>query len=158
MLPNLFLLSDTKGEWDSYLNGLYQIYLDEIINGALFFKQFKVSSRRTPETQGKHFGFWHVISTGETEADRIPDLRRCERIHWIAYLITHVEIDPEISWWENKRGSDTRIVIWHELENFVVILGTRKDYYVLVTAYCPESGRTKGLIKERTQFWQGRKS
>ena len=159
MLPNLFLLSDTKGEWESYLNGLYQIYLNEIVNGELYFKQLKVNSRRTPETQEKHFGFWHVISEGKTEADRLIDLRRCERLRWIAYLITHLEIDPEISWWENKRANNTNVVIWHERENFAVILGTRKNYYVLLTAYdCPESGKKEEFIRERAQFWQGRKS
>lgn len=47
-------------------------------------------------TNGKHFGFWRVISDGELEDDRLPDLRRCERITWIAYLIANVE--EQINW------------------------------------------------------------
>ena len=123
-----------------------------IASADLTFNGLKVSCQFRPESQGKHFGFWHVISEGEIEDDRTPDFRRCERVSWIAYLITNADSDESISWWKNKRGTNTHVVIWHEAENFVVILAERNDYYMLRSAYCPQSGRVKAFIKERDNF------
>jgi hypothetical protein len=153
-LPDLFPF---KGDWPSYEDGLYQIYLSEIVHAKLCFKGLPISCQYRPESKNKHFGFWHVISEGEVEDDRTPDFRRCERIRWIAYLIAQAETDNEISWWENKRGSNTHVVIWHEAENFAVILAKRKDYYLLKSAYCPQNKRVKDFIRERDNFWKAQK-
>ena len=142
------------GNWLHYVEEIYKVYVESIASAGLTFNGLNVSCQFRPESQGKHFGFWHVISEGETEEDRIPDFRRCERVTWISYLIANVESDENISWWENKRGADTHVVIWHEAENFVVILAKRKDYYLLKTAYCPESHRAKKFIKERDNYWK----
>ena len=153
-LPELFPFN---GDWQSYEDGLYQIYLSEIVRSNLCFNGLPIRCQYRPESKNKHFGFWHVISEREIEDDRTPDLRRCERIGWIAYLIAHAEKDSEISWWENKRGSNIHVVIWHETENFAVILAKRKDYYLLKSAYCPRSRRIKDFIRERDNFWKARK-
>lgn len=142
------------GDWSDYVETIYQVYVNSVANAGLSFNGLKISCQYRPESQGKHFGFWHVISEGKDEAERLPDFRRCERITWVAYLIENVGTDADITWWENKRGSDTHVVIWHETENFVVILAKRKDYYLLKTAYCPESHRAKTFIKERESFWK----
>lgn len=148
-LPELILFD---GNWPGYVEKLYAVYVESIVNGNLKFNGLKISCQFRPATQDKHFGFWHVISEGETEEDRLPDFRRCERITWIACLIANAETDPAITWWENKRKNNTHIVIWHEAENFVVILAERKDYYLLKSAYCAESHRRKTFIREREQF------
>jgi hypothetical protein len=153
-LPALFLFD---GNWPVYVEGLYSVYVQDIVNGNLTFKGLKISCQYRPATQDKHFGFWHVVSEGETEEDRIPDIRRCERIGWIAYLIAQVESNDDISWWENKRGGDTHVVIWHEAENFVVILAKRKDYYLLKSAYCAQAHRKAKFIIERKKFWEAQK-
>lgn len=140
------------GDWHRYVEEIYQIYVDSIANAGLTFNGLKVSCQFRPESQGKHFGFWHVISEGKVEDDRTPDFRRCERITWIAYLITNAETEADISWWENKRGTDTHVVIWHEAENFAVVLAKRKDYYLLKTSYCPQSGRVRTFVKERDNY------
>ena len=150
-LPDLMPL---QGEWADYVEAIYQIYVEQVANGGLTFNSLRVTCQFRPESQGKHFGFWHVISEGELEDNRLPDLRRCERITWIAYLIVNIETDTEVSWWENKRGRDTHTVIWHEAENFVVILAKRNGYYLLKTAYCPQSGRVKSFKKERYNYWK----
>lgn len=140
------------GDWHRYVEEIYQVYVDNIAHAGLTFNGLKVSCQFRPESQGKHFGFWHVISEGKAEDDRTPDFRRCERIAWIAYLITNAETEADISWWENKRGTDTHVVIWHEAENFVVVLAKRKDYYLLKTSYCPQSGRVRTFVKERDNY------
>jgi len=150
-LPALMPL---QGEWADYVDAIYQVYVDQIANADLTFQALPIRCKYVPATHGKHFGFWHVISEGESEEDRLPDLRRCERITWISYLITNIGADADITWWENKRGSNTHVVIWHEAENFVVILAARNGYYLLKSAYCPESRRAKTFIKERDNYWK----
>ena len=150
-LPDLMPL---QGEWADYVDAIYQVYVEQVANGGLTFNSLRITCQFRPESQGKHFGFWHVISEGDSESDRLPDLRRCERITWIAYLIANVDTDADITWWGNKRGTNTHVVIWHEAENFVVILAARNGYYLLKSAYCPESHRAKTFIKERNNYWK----
>lgn len=150
-LPDLMPL---QGEWADYVNAIYHVYVEQVADGGLTFNSLRITCQFRPESQGKHFGFWHVISEGDSENDRLPDLRRCERITWIAYLIANVGTDADITWWENKRGTNTHVVIWHEAENFVVILAARNGYYLLKSAYCPESHRAKTFIKERNNYWK----
>ncbi|OAI14424.1 hypothetical protein A1507_15410 [Methylomonas koyamae] len=153
-LPDLLPFS---GDWSSYEDDLYRTYLSGIVNANLSFNGLPIKCQYRPSSKNKHFGFWHVISEGNVEDDRLPDLRRCERIRWIAYLIAYAGTDTEISWWENKRGSNTHVVIWHERENFAVILAKRSDFYLLKSAYCAQSHRKKMFIKEREEFWGGYK-
>ena len=103
------------------------------------------------DVDGKHFSFWHLISTGNDEENRTPDLRRCERISWIGWIISNIDTDPEITWWQNARGRNTHIVILHELEAYAVILAERNNYYMLKTAYTVTPRRVANLIRERDQ-------
>ena len=48
------------------------------------------------KTKGKGYAFWHVISeapqsNNRNESERIPNLRRCERIRWIAWAIEQAD-------------------------------------------------------------------
>lgn len=153
-LPDLLPFT---GDWPSYEEDLYQIYLADIVNARLSFKGLPIRCQYRPPAKNKHFGFWHVISEGDVEDDRLLDFRRCERIRWIAYLISHADTDADISWWENQRGRNTHVVIWHEHENFAVILAKRNEFFLLKSAYCAESHRRKMFVKERECFWLSHK-
>ena len=106
-LPELFLF---HGNWQEYVDALYAIYEKEIVWGNLTFNGMPVKSQYRPPTDNKGYGFWHVISDGPVETDRIPDLRRCERIRWIAWAINNVDTDQRIKCWKNRRGRDIHIV------------------------------------------------
>ena len=153
-LPNLY---EFHGDWRIYVDEIYEVFCNSVAHANLSFRGLKISCQYRPEYQGKHFGFWHMISENldknQSEDDRVPDMRRCERITWVAYLIQHAEASNEITWWENTRGRDTHVVIWHEQENFVVILAKRQDYYLLKTCYCAEEHRRRTFIKERAEYW-----
>ncbi len=137
------------GNWSLYENEIYKYYCDEIANGNLTFESKPIRCQYRPPSKGKHFGFWHIISTGEYEDERLPDLKRCERIRWIAWIIKNYKLDNKISWWQNKRKGNTHIVLLLEEENYVVILAKREGYYLLKTAYCIEPHRKKLLMRER---------
>ena len=141
------------GEWQSYEDAIYTAYLETIVQNDLRFNNLPVRPRYTPETKGKHFGFWHMISEGDVEEDRTPDLARCERIRWAGWVIEHCFEHPEISWWVEKRGSNNEIVIWVEKEQYVVVLSERRDYWMLKTSYlATRSGKIRQLQKNRAKY------
>lgn len=151
-LPDIYPLN---GNWINYVDELYSIYLNDVINAGLLFNNLPIKARFKPMTNGKGYGFWHIISDGKEEEERVPDMRRCESLPWISYCILTVKKPPSpISWWKNKRGSDTHIVILHEEKGYVIILAERADYYLLKTAYFPRTRRLEQLKKERDTFWR----
>lgn len=154
-------LVEFGGDWQSYEDELYSIYMDEIVNGGLTFQSLPISCQYRPPYKDKHFGFWHVITEGPKEGSRTPDPRRCERIRWIPWMIRNAVNDSRISWWENKRASDTHIVIWlvdnDQAESFTVILAKRSRYLLLKTAYCVKGHREKAFRKERDQYNKAQK-
>jgi hypothetical protein len=153
-LPSLIGMSDFGNDWDAYLEELYRIYLAEIVNGKLLFNGLPIRVQFRPMSHGKGFGFWHLISEGKTEEDRVPDPRRCERVHWISWVIRNIEINKNIKWWKNKRGADIRVVLWHRDEKFVVVLAERKEYYLLRSAYPVNSRRERTFQREWQEFWK----
>lgn len=153
-----------KGEWAVYEDSIYEAFVDSFVRADVCFQGRRVKAQYRPETRSKGFSFWHVISEAPSrdnrnEDDRIPDLHRCERIRWIAWAIRQADQGKAgISWWENTRGRDTRVVVWAEPWDFAVILDKRRDYYLLKTAYCDlKSHRRSSFECERNAFWQAQK-
>ena len=56
---------------------------------------------------------------------------------------------PEIQEWMNERGAEVNRLLWYQ-EEYLVVLGRRRDCWLLKTAYCTEkSGRIRQLRQER---------
>ncbi len=147
------------GDWSSYEDKIYEAFLESFVRPEICFKGTRVSARFKPPTKGKAYCFWHLISTApdqrnRNEEDRIPDIRRCERIRWVAWAIEQASKGaPGFCWWENRRKNERRVVIWTEENDYAVILAVRSDYYLLLTAYFgikPHQRRT--FQKERDAF------
>jgi hypothetical protein len=149
-LPPLEIFS---GDWQNYEDRIYAVYQECVIQSNLRFNNLAVRTRITPETKGKHFGFWHMVSEGEVEEEREPDLRRCERIRWVSWVIENCFKYSEISWWLEKRNNRSEIVIWIEAEQYVVVLSERRDYWLLKTSYlATRSGKIKQLKRNREKY------
>ena len=146
------------GVWEVYEELIYQAFLDSFVRREVEFNGLKVSAPYRPESRGKHFSFWHVISEApnkdnRNEDDRIPDLARCARICWISWAIDHAD-NKEILWWENRRGNSAHVVIWARNHDFAVVLAKRSNYYVLKTAYAEiKPHRRKTFEREHQAFW-----
>ena len=131
----------------------FNIYLDESCHLEHHGKW--VRCRRDPIYDGKYAGFWHCVSEGSDEANRTPDLRRCERIGWVRAVIVNADSASEIDSWENQRQGEPRNLLWFREEYLVVLAQrTRKhdgfQYLQLITAYhTPEKSRRKKLRTER---------
>jgi hypothetical protein len=103
--------------------------------------------KQHPKIQDKDATFWHIITEGPDGANRIPDFRRCERIRWPKPIIEH-EDEPDIKVWENQRRNETRICIWFENQDYLVVLAKRKTYTLFWTAYPVTSAHRKRKLEK----------
>ena len=155
MPPDLVLFDAFGGDWSAYETELHRFFLNEVAGGGLQFRGVSVRCRRRPEAGGRWASFWHLVQEGRVEDDRTPDLRRCERIRWVRWVIENAGAHSKIDEWQNTRGTETNTLLWY-CEEYLVVLAQRQDYFLLKTAYCTEkSGRIWQLRKERDAFRQG---
>jgi hypothetical protein len=153
-LPPLVLLNDYDGDWIAYLNALYAWFKKDFIDSKPIFQGKRLGLKHHPVTNGKEATFWHMIQEGKTEEDRIPDIRRCERIRWPKPIIEN-DANPAIKVWRNKRGREDRICLWFVQESYLVILTDRRNYILPWTAYLVEKPhRQRKLQKEYEEYWR----
>ena len=157
-LPELWTLPKAGGDWSTFVESAYDIFRRDFVDSQPLFRRLQVRCRRDPiEEDGKEAGFWHCTSEGPNEPDRVPALRRCERIAWVRAIIEN-SIEPGVDVWENERNKEVRTVLWYR-EEFLVVLAARSRYrdgfryFQLITAYdSPEKHRKQNLRKERDEY------
>jgi hypothetical protein len=146
-LPPLVLFQDHHGNWERYVEVLYRYFKQDFVDNTASLRGTRVAVKRNPMEQGKEATFWHLISEGKVEGERLPDMRRCERIRWPRPIIEHAD-EPVIKIWENKRKRETRICIWFEDVEYLVVLASRKGYVLLWTAYPVTWAHTKRKLQK----------
>ncbi len=153
-LSPLVLFSNYNGNWDVYLEAVYSFFKKDFVDNKPVFKNRRLGLKRHPVIHGKEATFWHMISKGDVEEDRIPDFRRCERIRWPRPVIEHSD-DPKVKLWVSIKRNENRIHIWLEDENYVVVLADRKKYLLPWTAFLVTRDHTrKKLLKEHKRYWE----
>ena len=154
--PPLMPLGDYGGDWSAYEEALYRVFEQDVIKHDLQFRGMRVSARRWPEHTRKWACFWHLISEGRVEDERLPDLRRCERLPLIRWIIENADTVSNIDIWEQARQRERNWMLWHD-EYYLVVLARRSGYNLLKTAFCtaPEH-RVRKYRKERDAYDAGR--
>lgn len=148
-LPDLVNFS---GDWASYVELIYSHFKTDFIDSSPSFRGQALRLKRHPLSLGREATFWHMTSEGMNEEDRTPDLERCARIRWPRAIIEH-ESDPLVKVWENNRKGETRINLWFEEQEYLVILAVRKDYLLPWTAYPVTRSHSKvKLLKEFAEY------
>ncbi|MGI6296338.1 MAG: hypothetical protein ACOX3G_09640 [Armatimonadota bacterium] len=157
-LPDLILLDDYDGDWHSYIEVVYDYFCRDFVSSKPAFEDKRFGLKRHPELEGKEATFWHVTSQGRDESERVPDLRRCERIRWLRPMI-EATAHSKVRCWRNKRkANEERVVIALEDFSFVVILADRGDYVLLWTAYCVDhESRREKLLKDYKEYVKNQK-
>lgn len=141
-LPALMLLAESGGDWQRYVEAIHAAFRADFITDHPDFEGRRCACKRHPMIDG----FWHLISEGAVEADRLPDLRRCERIRWPRAMI---ERSPDqLRVWRSERPGDHRIVI---ALPYVVVLADRRDYVLLWTAYCVEHEHRRAKLRKESE-------
>lgn len=152
VFPELILLNNFEGNFNNYINAVYEVFKTDFIDSLPIFEHLNVSVRRYPEVDGMHKTFYHITHEGADEQNRTPDVRRMERIRFPKFVIENHK-HHDILIWKNKRGRDERIVLFNEAENYIVILTDRGAYYMFITAYYIEqSHRKKKLLQEYEEY------
>lgn len=133
-LPELVLFETYGGDWEQYLDALYTFFGNDFVQSQPLFRGQRLGLKRHPLSQGKEATFWHLISEGKDEEERLVDLRRCERIRWPRPTIEHAG-EPTIKIWETERRREKRICLWLEAEEYLVVLALRNGYLLPWTAF-----------------------
>ncbi|MDI6773008.1 MAG: hypothetical protein QME77_10550 [bacterium] len=155
-LPDLILLEEHEGDWSRYLGAIYEHFCADFVRSRPAFDGKQVSIKEYPRLDGKEFCFWHLISEGSSEEERVPELRRCERIRWPRPII-EVFPDPiRIRTWYGRRGDQIRVVISLSDFSYVVVLIPRRSHVLLLTAYPVEREHRKTKLRKEYEGAQKR--
>ena len=151
-VPPLILMADHGHSWQSFVAAVYAVFRRDFIASQPRFRGKYVRCRRDPIYDGKEAAFWHCTSEGRTEDERIPDIRRCERIEWVRAIIENC-LDKRIDTWETDKRGDLRCYLWFN-EEFLVALGNRARSWQLITAFCTEREHNKRKLRQEREECQ----
>ncbi|MBM4288134.1 MAG: hypothetical protein FJ135_08310 [Deltaproteobacteria bacterium] len=149
-LPPLFKF---KGDFAAYLEAIYELFKADFVDTKPTFRGRTLRLKRHPMSEGKEATFWHFIQEGPVEPDRLPDLKRCERIRWPRPIIDNSE-DASLKVWPNTRKGETRILLWLEEEEYLVVLAERKGYLLPWTAYMVDKPHRKRKLLKEFEDWK----
>jgi len=155
-LPDIIELNDFKGNFNAYLEAVYEIFKKDFVYSKPVFRRKKLGLKKYPLVEGKEYTFYHMTHEGDVENSRTPDLRRMERIAWPRPMVNDSE-HPYLKVWRNTRrgkgGTRNRILILHEKERYLVVLDDRKEYILLWTAYLlRRQGELEKQLKEYENY------
>lgn len=149
-LPAIFPMD---GIWENQIMSLFQIFNRDFIQSSPLFEKSKISYDDRVLDGIYPEGFWHVTTRGKFP-NRLPDFRRAERLPWCSPSIQNSD-DLAIKKWKyiEGGGKGTRIYIWLEKYDYVVILQPRNAgiviIYHLITAYYVDGPRTKNDLQRK---------
>ena len=148
ILPELILFEEYKGNFILYNDAVYAIFKNDFVKNKPVFQNKKLSLKSHPLIDGKEYTYYHFTHSGNIENERIPDLRRMERIGFPKPMI-ELSHNKNLKVWRNKRGTHERILILYEKERYLVILEDRKNYILPWTAYLiKDNSRIRRLLIE----------
>jgi hypothetical protein len=163
-LPALILMRDFGGDWKAYMEALYCAFAEDFLTSPPQWVGKKVGLKRHPISQGKEATFWHFISEGKIEAERTPDLRRCERIRWPrptmeAFTDQRPVTEAPVVWWKNERRGEERYLLALPDFSYLVVVADRGNYVLPWTQYCVEHAHQREKYrKEYNAYWVLQKS
>lgn len=126
-LPELIELKEFDGNFYAYLEAVYDIFKNDFVKNKPVFKGKRLGLKKFSLIEGKEYTFYHMTHEGDIENNRLPDLRRMERIAWPRPMIDNSS-HSYLKVWRNVRrgkgGTRNRILILHEKKNIWLYLMT----------------------------------
>ena len=150
IIPEIIELESFGGDYEKYEDAVYATYKRTFENQKFYLENKCID----PIYKDKPGTFWHIVSSGTDESNRIPDLRRYERVAWPAHILGHcIGQCDKILMWKNKRNGKSRIILWCQDIDYVVVLDERKEFLIFWTAYPVTYNHTrKKLLKEYNEY------
>lgn len=140
-LEDLHTYKDFNNNFTEYEDYLYSIFLKDLFNMKIFYKEKPVSLKKHPMYNDKEESFYH-LTCKNYEWDiskRDPDFRRSERLHWIKQSI---ETNHSLTYkkdcflvYKKETNNKVRTHLLNKEDRYIIILEERKDYYLLITAF-----------------------
>lgn len=156
-LPDLISLDEYGGDSERYIEAVYEIFTKDFILRRVKFQGLDVLIPRDPFDRGKESCFWHLTSKGPREEDRIPDLRRCERIRWIRPIIECSDANLVRSWDSERKlkgKKKKRTLLAIEDFSYVIVLTRLPKYFVLITAFPIENPHQMRNFRRQWEDWK----
>lgn len=155
--PQEILQCQNYNEFAEYEDYIYETFHKKYILSQLIFNNKVIRPKYYPPEYNEKTFFYHLTCENydhtNDEKDRIPNLRRYEKINWAYYILTVCLSCSTLLIWENSRGTHKNVVLYCEDLEYVVILGVRKEYYLFITAYPIEyENAKKKLLKEYHEY------
>jgi hypothetical protein len=163
-LPELLRLEDSSGNWKDYVERLHRQFLTDFVASKPDWHGKRVGLKNHPEYDGKSATFWHMISEGSVEADRTPDMRRCERIAWPRPMMDEFDdaapgtTGCQALWWTELRGTETRYHLAPDDFSYVVVVADRGAFVLPWTAYYVEHAHRREKLRKKWRDHWARKS
>ena len=135
---------DSRESWKEYEDRIYSIFRADFLDTIPCFENQPVQIRHYPIEYGKEDAFYHITTCCDHQCgqDRVPDLRRCERIKWVRSFIENYQCNTSqcspckgIKLWREPYKSTFRVHLLFEEERYTVVLEPRRDYCLLITAF-----------------------
>lgn len=159
-LPELILLESFGGDWGRYVERVHSQFKTDFVDSLPAWPGKRVGVKRHPEYDGKSATFWHFISEGKAEAERLPDLRRCERIAWPRPMMDEFDaVQPgqsgsRILWWKESRNNEDRYLLAPDDFSYIVVIADRGDYVLPWTAFVVEHRHQRRKREQAyRRFW-----
>ena len=155
-LPRIITLEEYGGNYQAYIDAIYDVFFRDFIQHKATFGTNKLNLRFKPLQQNRAYAFYHMTHVGEDEDNRLPDLRRCERMPWARPTTEQAE-EMGLKFWEQDRRNGRRICIWLEAENnenYFVVLSVRKTYVLLLTAFYGNYPNYAAKREKEYQTWK----
>ncbi|MFA4999437.1 MAG: hypothetical protein WC519_01785 [Parcubacteria group bacterium] len=151
-LTPIIKLDEFLGDWNAYNNHLFTIFKKDFMDSQPMFHNKPVFLGDQRILNGKPECFWHVTSEKDKQTgERVPNLRRCERIAWIRPIIDHAN-DPEVWEWPKQHEREIRYNLFLEKEDFLVVLVERKNFYLVTAIYIDYPHNKKRLKNEYQEY------
>ncbi|HET7228545.1 MAG TPA: hypothetical protein VFJ16_00950 [Longimicrobium sp.] len=152
-LPALVELSSAGGDWNGYVDVLYNHFCNDFIRSKPAYPGKRWAMKRYPLLRGKEATFWHIVTEGEVEDERLPNLRRCERIRWPRAMIDACQTG-KVRCWRQKRGREVRTAMAPESFEYLVILAERGDSVLLWTAFPVEHSHQRRKLQRECEHYE----
>lgn len=139
-LKPIITLEEYGGEYHSYIDAVYEIFERDFIKHQARFGCHQLKLKYHPAFQDRAYTFYHMTHKGDVESERLPDLRRCERMPWARTTVEDAAT-MNLKFWEQERNGKSRVCIWLDVsngDNYFVILDVRKTFVLLWTAFFSE--------------------
>ena len=129
---------------------LYEIFKKDFVDSRPIFLGKEVWY--FPEIEdGKLKIFWHLTTRDDKETgNRLPDLRRCERLPWTKPMIVF-HTNPELLMWNYEEGDgDIHTYLWLRNYDYLLILKRYKDGgRRIITSYWIEYENYKNKLQKK---------